>query len=406
MRIVGNVGRKREPWIRLIAIIVATALVVVSTSLNATLYAGPLIPVFVLALVHAATLILALFRPRIAAAISLLVCFAMPLVANPGGEAPWPWAVTTLITQALVVGVVTHRAGWVIGLGTLIASAAVSGIAAAVSPVPHEQESVAVSLVVFASVAGGLLGVGLAWRQWQVIRSQLARERQVSEEERARRVIAEEKTRIARELHDVIAHSMSIINVQASSAGARHPGVDEPVRDEFEDIAGASRRALAEMRSLLSVLRDENTPRELAPQPTLSGIPELVERSAVSGTPVTLTWTGSKSDKGVADSSGLAAYRIVQEALSNVIRHAGGSSVEVRCDRGSDSISIVVENTRPPAAIAGALPDAAAGGQGLLGMRERAASVGGTLEYGPTPSGGYRIRAQLPLAPAIEGEAT
>jgi len=403
---VGKVGRKREPWIRLIAIVVATALVVVSTSLSATLYAGPLIPVFVLALMHATTLILALFRPRIAAAASLAVCFAMPLVANGGGAAPWPWAVTTLITQALVIGVITHRAGWVIGLGTLIASAAVSGIAALVSPEPHEQDSVAVSLVVFASVAGVGLGLGLAWRQWQAIRSQLARERQVSEEERARRVIAEEKTRIARELHDVIAHSMSIINVQASSAGARHPGVDTPVRNEFEDIAGASRRALAEMRSLLSVLRDENAPRELAPQPTLSRIPELVEHSVVSGTPVHLTWVGSRSDDGVAESAGLAAYRIVQEALSNVIRHAAGSSVDVRCDRGSDSISIVVENTRPSAVLAGTVQDAAAGGQGLLGMRERAASVGGTLEYGPTPTGGYRIRAQLPLAPAAEEETT
>jgi len=308
------------------------------------------------------------------------------------------------IGQALLIGVVTHRAGWLIGLGTLIASAAVSGIAALVSPVAHDQNAVAVSLVVFASVAGGGLGLGLAWRQWQVIRSQLAREREVSAEERARRVVAEEKTRIARELHDVIAHSMSIINVQASSAGARHPGLDPALGDEFEDIAGASRRALAEMRSLLSVLRDENTPHELAPQPTLSRIPELVTRSAVTGTPVHLTWHGGRGDDGVAASAGLAAYRIVQEALSNVIRHAEGASVDVGIDRDREAISIVVENSRPT--VAAAVASGPAGdGQGLLGMRERAASVGGTLEYGPTSRGGYRIRARLPLHPVVEEEA-
>ena len=409
MRIVEKVGRRREPWIRLIAIVVATALLVVSASLDATLYAGALIPVFVLVLAHSTALVLALIRPRIAAATSIVVCFALPLVANGGGGAPWPWAVTTLITQALIIGVITHRAGWIIGLGTLVASTAVSGIAALVSPVAHEQDAVAVSLVVFTSVAGAGLGLGLAWRQWQVIRSQLAREREVSDAERARRVVAEEKTRIARELHDVIAHSMSIINVQASSAGARHPGIDVALRAEFEDIAGASRRALAEMRSLLSVLRDEHAPRELGPQPTLSRIPELVERSTVSGTPVRLTWVGSRSDDDAADSVGLAAYRIVQEALSNVIRHAGGAAVDVRIDRGGDSIAIVVENSRPTtvaagAVPAGAVPDAVAGGQGLLGMRERAASVGGTLDSGPTASGGYLIRARLPLDPAIDEE--
>lgn len=394
MRIVDPVGRKREPWIRLIAVVVATALLVVSASIGASLYGGALIPVFALAIVHSGSLVLALVRPHAAAVVSALTCFATALIANGPDGAPWPWAVTTLITQVLVIGVITHRAGWKVGAATLAGSAAASALAAVISPVAHEQQAVAVNLVVFVSIAGGVLGLGLAWREWQVIRSQLAREREVSDQERARRVVAEEKTRIARELHDVIAHSMSIVNVQASSAGARHPGLDAGLRGEFEDIAAASRRALAEMRSLLGVLRDERTPRELAPQPTLSRIPELVEQSEVSGTTVRLSWVGGRDDDGVADSSGLAAYRIVQEALSNVIRHAPGSSVDVRCDRGRDAITIEVENSKPTRRVA-----ASAGGQGLLGMRERAASVGGTITAAPTAAGGFLVRATIPLRP-------
>ncbi len=135
------------------------------------------------------------------------------------------------------------------------------------------MNATAVNMVLFASIAGAALIAGIVLRQWQVIGSQLARERRITEEERTRRVVAEEKTRIARELHDVIAHSMSIINVQASSAPFRHPQADQALRDEFEDIAASSRRTLVEMRSLLSVLRDDSEPAAKAPQPVLSRIP-------------------------------------------------------------------------------------------------------------------------------------
>ena len=390
--VVTEVGRVPEAWTRVGAIVAGVALVAIATPLGATTYGGLLFLIFALAVIHSGALALALLRPPLAAALSLAASFGLMLAGHLGGGAPWPWAVTTLITQSLVIGLLGYRYKWMLGAVTFAGSVVLAAVAAQAIQPPHEPNSTAVNMVIFASIAGAALVAGIVLRQWEVVRTQLAGARRASEEERTRRVVAEEKTRIARELHDVIAHSMSIINVQASSAPFRHPQTDAALKEEFDDIAASSRRALTEMRSLLSVLRDDAAPNLKAPQPVLSRIPELVEQSVGAGVEVTLIGAAELEDEGVSELTGLAAYRIVQEALSNVIRHAPGAPVTVTCTRQADSIKIVVKNgpgggrAREPGV-----------GHGLIGMRERAASVGGTVEYGPTDDGGYEVRAHLPL---------
>ncbi|HWR85689.1 MAG TPA: histidine kinase [Rhodoglobus sp.] len=382
-----------EAWLRIAAIIAAVALLSVSTALGATIYEGDIIFVFAGALLHAGAVAAVLVRPRTAAVMSLIGAPIIMLAAHHGGLAPWPWAVTTMITQALVLAGVGFRARSRYGVATLALSVLISGLISMwIEPV-HSQDAVAVDLVVFTTVGGVGLIAGIVLREWGTISAQLAAQRRLTDDERARRLMAEEKTRIARELHDVIAHSMSIISVQATSAPFRHPQADLALRREFEDIATSSRRALAEMRSLLGVLRDPDAPIARTPQPHLSGIPELVAQSERSGVDIRLLGAECLTDDGVSEVTGLTAYRIVQEALSNVIRHAPDTPVTVRITRDRD-LGIAVENG--PGERVGA---ADAPGLGLLGMRERAASVGGTFAYGPTAVGGYEVRATLPLVP-------
>jgi signal transduction histidine kinase len=391
------VSRERprlEAWLRIAAVATAVALLAVSTALGATLYRGDLIILFAGTLLHAGAVAVVLTRPRTAALMSLVAATVIMLAAHDGGTAPWPWSVTTMVTQATVLVGVGFRARSRYGVATLAASVLVSGVVAMVAQTPHSQDAIAVDLVVFTTAGGVGLVTGIVLREWGTIRRQLESQRRLTDVERERRVMAEEKTRIARELHDVVAHSMSIISVQATSAPFRHPQADPALREEFEDIAASSRRALAEMRSLLGVLRDPDAPVARTPQPTLSGIPDLVSQSQRSGIDIRLTGDDALTDDGVSEVTGLTAYRIVQEALSNVIRHAPGSPVAVRIARGA-ALDIAVENG-PGDQVGAAGPP----GHGLLGMRERAASVGGTFAYGPTAAGGYEIRATLPLVPA------
>ncbi|CAN5143692.1 hypothetical protein BH11ACT4_BH11ACT4_08650 [soil metagenome] len=397
---VTRLPRRPEAWLRIAVVALAVVLLVVSMSVGAGLYHEALLVLFAGVLAQVAALPLALIRPWLAAVLSVVGSLAI-MASGHAPQTPWPWSVTTMITQALVLALLGYRAHWLFGAGTLLGVVVLSGILALLIAPAHDQQEIAVDLVVFASIGGTALVAGIVARQWQAIRRQLARERRLTEDERARRLVAEEKTRIARELHDVIAHSMSIITVQATSAPVRHPQVDAETRQEFDDIATLSRRALSEMRSLLGVLRDADTPGARTPQPRLSGIAELVAQTQHSGLTVRLVGADDLRDDGVDEAVGLSAYRIVQEALSNVIRHAPGAEVELRVHR-NDELDVAVRNGP------GTRTHGEAGqGSGLLGMRERAASVGGTLAYGPTGDGGYEVRAVLPLQPlgAQRGDA-
>jgi signal transduction histidine kinase len=221
-----------------------------------------------------------------------------------------------------------------------------------------------------------------------------------AELEQARRAVLEERARIARELHDVVAHHLSLIAVRAESAPYRLAGLAGPVDAEFGSLSAAAREALADMRRLLGVLRSEG-PAARAPQPRLADVPDLIASAQRAGVAVALT--GPESWDTVPAGVGVCAYRIVQESLSNASRHAPGAPVIVTVGHDPNAVSLHVSNGpgQPLAPAATAPPDEASGpGHGLAGMRERVALLGGTLTAGPAPNGGFMVSAILPLTQA------
>jgi signal transduction histidine kinase len=210
----------------------------------------------------------------------------------------------------------------------------------------------------------------------------------------------------------VVAHHVSLIAVQAESAPYRLPDLPAAARDEFAGISSAARESLHEMRRLLGVLRSEQ-PAERAPQPDLGDLRDLIETARHAGMTVELrtgTATGDRAGRQdglgeVPATVGTSAYRIIQESLTNAGRHAPGAPVRIGLDRGPDALRIEVVNG--PRQAAG--PDPAATGQpghGLVGMRERAAMLGGSLDAGAAPGGGFRVVAVLPLTGGGPGAGT
>ncbi|SNX56530.1 signal transduction histidine kinase [Streptomyces sp. TLI_55] len=241
----------------------------------------------------------------------------------------------------------------------------------------------------------GSEGVVAAWAVAIVAVAELARTRREQwARERAERAQAarwradEERLRIARELHDVLAHSISVINVQAGVGLALLDSDPEQARTALTTIKAASKEALGEVRQVLDTLRTPgDAPR--APAPGLDRLPELVEQAAGAGLTVTVEGTAPKLPPG----TDLAAFRIVQEALTNVVRHSGSRHARVRVDSGDGTTLRLRIDDDGPATGA----DAGGSGNGLAGMRERAAALGGTIEAGPRPDGGFRVLAVLPL---------
>ncbi|MFJ3670689.1 sensor histidine kinase [Streptomyces sp. NPDC090106] len=223
-------------------------------------------------------------------------------------------------------------------------------------------------------------------------REQWARER-AERAQAARRRADEERLRIARELHDVLAHSISVINVQAGVGLALLDSDPEQARTALTTIKAASKEALGEVRQVLDTLRAAgDAPR--APAPGLDRLPELVRQAAGTGLTVTVEGTAPTLPPG-AD---LAAFRIVQEALTNVVRHSGSRHARVCLDSGDGTALRLRIDDDGPATGA----DAGGTGNGLAGMRERAAALGGTIEAGRRPDGGFRVLAVLPLRTGAE----
>jgi signal transduction histidine kinase len=219
-------------------------------------------------------------------------------------------------------------------------------------------------------------------------REQWARER-AERAQAARRRADEERLRIARELHDVLAHSLSVINVQAGVGLALLDTDPEQARTALTTIKGASKEALGEVRQVLDSLRTPgDAPR--APAPGLDRLSELVEAAADAGLTVRVEGTAPR----LPPATDLAAFRIVQEALTNVVRHSGSRHARVRLARDGGTLRLRIDDDGPATGA-----DAGGGGNGLAGMRERAAALGGTIEAGPRPDGGFRVVAVLPLAP-------
>jgi signal transduction histidine kinase len=215
-------------------------------------------------------------------------------------------------------------------------------------------------------------------------------------EELARRAVTEERLRLARELHDVVAHAISVIAVQ-SGVGA-HVAKTQPkeAAKALAAIEATSRAALTELRRLLGVLRQENEPQgELAPAPGLADLDDLLAEVAKAGLAVRLRVEGTPTK--LPAGLDLSAYRIVQEALTNVVKHAGPARAQVLVGYRDQDVRVEVTDDGR-GAVTSASDGRAGIGHGLIGMRERVVAFGGELEVGPRPAGGFRVAARLPLA--------
>ena len=211
--------------------------------------------------------------------------------------------------------------------------------------------------------------------------------------ELAEQAVAAERLRLARELHDVVAHNLAIIALHSSVGTHNAESRPQDAVDALRTINAATRSALVELRALLTVLRDQ-APEERA-LPVLADLPALVDQASAAGLEVDLRIDGDVS--GVPRAVGLSSYRIVQEALTNAARHAAPTKVEVRVHVGSGTVAISARNG-PPGGGAGAIPGS---GAGLTGMRERVAAFGGDLTAGPTADHGWAVEASLPYGEEV-----
>ena len=217
-----------------------------------------------------------------------------------------------------------------------------------------------------------------------------------SELDEARRALLEERTRIAREMHDVVAHHMSLIAVQAETARYRLDDLSDDAKNEFAAVSATAREALNDVRRLLGVLRSDG-PAERAPQPQLADVATLVDASRRAGVSVELSMPANGA--AVSHAIGLCAYRIVQEALSNASRHAPGAWVQVAVERDPDLLRLNIVNG-PTATARDVSSERGRNGHGIVGMKERVAILGGSLSAEPNILGGFIVSAILPLAEA------
>jgi signal transduction histidine kinase len=245
-----------------------------------------------------------------------------------------------------------------------------------------------------ASVMSAALGESVRSRRF-IAAEALARAEQAerTREEEARARVDEERLRIAREVHDTVAHAIAIINVQAGVTAHVLDKLPERARETLEAIEQTSSRALQEMRTILGVLRDDHDGR--VPHPGLGQIGELAAKAREAGLDVDVE--ASPSPPPVPSAVGSAVYRILQESITNVIRHVGPTRVTVALDYGEDTVEVRVTDAGRPGNTAGARRDEP--GRGIPGMRERCQLLGGELDAGPLPGGGFAVTARLPLAP-------
>ncbi|MBE1492058.1 sensor histidine kinase [Plantactinospora soyae] len=313
-------------------------------------------------------------------------------VIGAGRDEAWPWNPVQIIAFLFVLLVLAARAGPGVAAWAGLFSVLPAYLFVETRANAH---GVAILFVV-------ILIVGDQVRRRRQSQRALAEQAERSELEQARRAVLEERTRIAREMHDVVAHHMSMIAVQAETAPYRLTGLPEPARAEFTAIAGSAREALTDMRRLLGVLRSESAAPETAPQPGLAEVPELVEAARRAGMSVTVATASGRpaelaatGDRPVPEAVGLAAYRIIQEALANAGRHAPGATVRVSVSADDEALTVAVHNdpTGPPGPATGT---AETGGHGLTGMRERTRLLGGRFTAGPTGDHGYAVTAYLP----------
>jgi len=312
----------------------------------------------------------------------LLVVFGATLTYFVVGYAPSPiWLV--MIVAYFTAVVAGHRlpAAIVAVAGFLVFPWLDFLLRDAAAPSPAGLAGLAAWLLV-------LLGVGEGIR----IRRERAAEAARIQEEEALRRAGEERLRIARELHDALGHHLSLINMQSGVALHLNKELPDQARSSLTAIKQASKEALSELRSVLDILRQEGEPAARSPTWTLARLDDLVSQAAAAGLEVRAETDGEV--RRLPFAVDVAAFRIVQEALTNVTRHAGPATATVRVSYGDRDLTVEVDDDGRGQQGHGRAPGS---GKGIVGMRERAAALGGDLEAAPRPGGGFRVLARLPL---------
>jgi signal transduction histidine kinase len=332
-----------------------------------------------------APLPLAARRPMLAWRLGWVALLLVPLVPAAwwGG---WPWGpgqIFAMLGAFCLAGIRQQRPAlwWMWALSLIPWSLWLK------ADVPN-LHGPASATIIFTAVVIAVESIGSRLRAQRSLATQTER----AEAERARRAVLEERTRVARELHDVVAHHMSLIAVRAETAPYRLTGLPQSALDEFNSLSEVAREALTEMRRLLGVLRHDE-PAALTPQPQLTDLPALVDAARRSGVPVELSLPPAPGQ--VPAGVGVCAYRIVQESLSNASQHAPGAPIAVSVTHDSSAILLTVANG--PGGHPAPSGHERRPGHGLTGMHERVALLGGSLSAGPAPDGGFVVSAVLPL---------
>lgn len=306
-----------------------------------------------------------------------LVSFGM---GYPGGP------VTVVLMAAIYVAAAAGHRRW-----AWLATALFAGAGAVVRALVEGDPLVSIALNSALFVLVALLGDAVYSRRAlrHEVQARLRRADAEGEREAQRRVL-DERMRIARELHDVMAHTIATVTVQAGVATDSLDGRPEDTRTALQTIRDSARQAMAELRATVTVLRDGDHPSPLTPAPGLADLPALVRSAGQDGLRIHLH--AAAGDGALPAATELTAYRIVQEAVTNVIRHADATSAVITVDQRGGKLEITVDDDGRGSNGAGSV------GYGLQGMRERAEAVGGRLHAGPRAEGGFRVHAHLPTA--------
>lgn len=347
-----------------------------------------------LGLVLSAAMVTALFRPVLAWWTATLTLVVGALAAGP----PFPWGFFAVVPLAEVLFLMGLRVRPRAAAEALALS--VLGVLASTGFQFGSHPDYGFGGVVFATDIGRallLLAVATGWgvlrRARRVTGSRLLAQKNLAADERARRTVLEERGRIARELHDVVAHHLSVISIQAQVAPHLAENPSAALTENLTGIRQNALDALVELRRVLGVLRLEDSrsaEAQQVPQPTLAELDELIANVRAAGVAVTIETVGVR--RPLSPGVELSAFRLVQEALSNAMRHAPGAAVRVVTTYEPAGVTMRISNAAP----ARPAPPSPGSGHGLLGMRERTTMLGGTLTAGPTADGGYAVTATLP----------
>jgi signal transduction histidine kinase len=393
--------RRGSPWVpqrQLLRLAATAGWLVVSAGLTGgtiaelvgTLRVPGTIAAF-LGLVLASPLLVAPLRPLLAWRIMVVGILVTPLVvAEHRRDAFWPWPVTACVAMLLALILVSssYRSGVSTGVGllTTLAAFGFGGVAGMPFWIGYILAGAITAGLVFGNQTGGR----------QSVQARLDEQRALRRQDLARQAVLEERSRIARELHDVVAHHMTMIAIQAEAAPLKVPDVPPAAAEIFAAINRAAREALAETRTVVGLLRSDDEAASRAPAPGLVLLDDLVENARGAGLTVEPRVVGVP--RPLTAAVDVSAYRILQEALSNASRYAPGSLVRLEVGYRPDLLSVTVQNTAGTDGtqpVSSGLADLG-GGHGLVGMRERVAMLGGTLTVGPRPDGGFSVAVELP----------